>query len=109
MRRFLWNRGLAVVLTLSAATTFCGCTTVPRTPVTPPAPVVPVVPAECRTAAFESYPDTLGTLPDDFLLLAPGDQARTLLNLTLSDSLTYRSLRAQAMRCAQPSTPRTTP
>lgn len=81
----------------------------PRAPVILPAPVVPVVPAECRTAAFAAYPDALGTLPDDFLMLAPGEQAKALLNLTLADSLTYRSLRAQALRCAALPATRTTP
>jgi hypothetical protein len=43
----------------------------------------------------------LAGLPDNYQTLSPKGRAQTLLDLKASDSEAYKTLRAQAIRCAR--------
>lgn len=68
--------------------------TIPQLPPAPP-------PAECTRAALVAFAPELAGLPHDYVQMSPNDRARALLRTKASDSVQYRTLRAQALRCAR--------
>lgn len=93
---------LLCALTLSALLSSCASTTPRRVeaPQLPPAPP----PAECTTAAFKATAPTLALIPGDsasWAALPAETRARVLLGLKKTDAVSYRTLRAQAIRCGR--------
>lgn len=61
----------------------------------------PLPPAsECTKAGLSAFATELEGLPTGFTLLDADTRARILLAIKDDDAVNYKSLRAQAMRCA---------
>lgn len=89
------------VLILSAVTILSACTTPRPRLVDLPAIPPPPAPAECLRTSFEGFAPELAGLPGNYQALTPKARAQTLLHLKASDREAYKTLRAQAIRCAR--------
>lgn len=103
-----WSRhrpplaSLLCALILLVALSSCASTTPRRVeaPRLPPAPP----PAECTVAAFEATAPALAPIPGDpasWAAMPAESRARALLGLKKTDAVSYRTLRAQAIRCGR--------
>lgn len=93
------SESLLPVLILQGLLSLSACTTPQPKAKTPEIPPTPA-PAECLKSAFESFAPSLEGLPANWRTLSQDARARAALTIKNDDSVNYRTLRVQAIRCA---------